>query len=304
MIMDSRNYTDDFFKYLRYERRMSPHTLTSYRNDLSQFEQFLAEHYAGASLLTVEFDMVRAWILELLESGLTVRTVVRRLSALRAFYRYLVKVQLLSHSPMELVHAPKMPKRLPQFVNENEMAHLFNDALFADNYEGWRDRLILELFYATGMRLSELQQLTFAHVDLNEFQIKVTGKRNKQRIIPFSARLRMVIENYCEFFEKKFGNINKKYCIFVGSKQDPMEPLSAKSIYRIVRKYLDMVTTIEQRSPHVIRHTFATHLLNHGADLNAIKEVLGHASLAATQVYTHNSIEKLKKIYNQAHPRA
>lgn len=287
--------------YLQGERRMSVHTVTSYENDLTQFEEYLSENFAGTSLLKVDADMVRAWMLDLVEQSLSARTITRKMSALRAFYRYLLKKKLVDKSPMEAVTAPKISKRLPQFVDECDMQQLFDESLFEDSYTGWRDRLIFEIFYATGIRLSELINLTFADVDLYESQIKVLGKRNKQRIIPFSPRLKQVFERYFTFFEEKFGKVNKNCCIFVDSNMKAIYP---KAVYRIVRKYLDMITTIDKRSPHVLRHTFATHLLNHGADINAIKEILGHTSLAATQVYTHNSIEKLKNIYNQAHPRA
>lgn len=299
--MSSSIVIHDFLNYLQYERRMSIHTVVSYQNDLQQFEEYLRENHAGTEIAGADAVMIRSWMLEMVDSSLTAKTISRKLSALRAFYRFLLKKKIIRKNPVEVISAPKLAKRLPQFVDENEMNHLFNEELFENSFEGWRDRLIFELFYATGMRLSELTQLTFASIDLYESQIKVLGKRNKQRIIPFSPRLRQIIETYFEFFEEKYGKVNKNCCIFVDSKMNGIYP---KAVYRIVRKYLDMVTTIDKRSPHVLRHTFATHLLNHGADIYAIKEILGHSSLVATQVYTHNSIEKLKNIYNQAHPRA
>lgn len=291
----------DFLSYLQYERRMSLNTVNSYQNDLNQFVAYLNENFKGVSLLSLSPDVVRSWMVHLVENGITSRSVSRKLSALRALYRYLMKRKLVENSPVEIINAPKSSKRLPQFVEENEMEQLFDLSLFENTFEGWRDRLVLELFYATGIRLSELTHLTFSDIDLYESQIKVLGKRNKQRIIPFGPRLSQVITTYFAFFEGKYGAINKNCCIFVDSKMKAIYP---KAIYRIVRKYLDMVTVIDKRSPHVLRHTFATHMLNRGADINAIKEILGHSSLAATQVYTHNSIEKLKNIYNQAHPRA
>ena len=299
--MSSSVIINDFLNYLQYERRMSIHTIVSYQNDLQQYEEYLQENYAGTEVAAADPVMIRSWMLEMVDSSLTAKTISRKLSALRAFYRFLLKKKIVHKNPLEGISAPKLAKRLPQFVDENEMNQLFNEDLFENSFEGWRDRLIFELFYATGMRLSELTHLTFASIDLYESQIKVLGKRNKQRIIPFSPRLGQIITTYFEFFEEKYGKVNKNCCIFVDSKMNGIYP---KAVYRIVRKYLDMVTTMDKRSPHVLRHTFATHLLNHGADIYAIKEILGHSSLVATQVYTHNSIEKLKNIYNQAHPRA
>jgi integrase/recombinase XerC len=204
-------------------------------------------------------------------------------------------------NPMLQVHTPKVSQRLPQFIEENDICKLFTNALFEDNFEGWRDRTIIELFYATGMRLFELRMLTFADIDLYNNQVKVLGKRNKERIIPFGNTFQNILTKYVELYHENFGAPAQNNFVFVNVKEKQLAP---KNIYTIVRKYLDMITTIEKRSPHIIRHTFATHLLNRGADLNTIKELLGHSSLAATQIYTHNSIEKLKSIYKQAHPRA
>ena len=291
--MSSSVIINDFLNYLQYERRMSIHTIVSYQNDLQQYEEYLQENYAGTEVAAADPVMIRSWMLEMVDSSLTAKTISRKLSALRAFYRFLLKKKIVHKNPLEGISAPKLAKRLPQFVDENEMNQLFNEDLFENSFEGWRDRLIFELFYATGMRLSELTHLTFASIDLYESQIKVLGKRNKQRIIPFSPRLGQIITTYFEFFEEKYGKVNKNCCIFVDSKMNGIYP---KAVYRIVRKYLDMVTTIDKRSPHVLRHTFATHLLNHGADIYAIKEILGHSSLVATQVYTHISNDKIKAL--------
>ena len=290
-----------FLDYLTYEKRSSEHTVTAYEGDLSEFEAYLQQNFKDISMLGTEPVMVRAWMMEMLEKGLSARTVNRKVSALRAFFRYHVKLGNVSVNPMEAVTAPKVKKRLPQFVEEEEMDDLFKEELFEDTFEGWRDRFIIELFYATGMRLSELTNIRRDDLDLYACQVKVLGKRNKERIIPFSPRLKEVALKYLSLFDEKYPEIPKNYYIFVAPNCNKIYP---KAVYRIVRKYLDLVTTIDKRSPHVLRHTFATHLLNHGADINAIKEILGHASLAATQIYTHNSIEKLKNIYNQAHPRA
>lgn len=290
-----------FLAYLQYEKRVSSHTITAYENDLKQFRTYLQDNFQQTDLLTADADMVRSWTLYLLENGDTTRTINRKFSALRAFFRYHLKMKNIEANPMNAVVSPKIGKRLPQFVEENEMEQLFQADIFQDNYEGWRDRLILELFYATGMRLSELINIKRSDIDLYDCSVKVLGKRNKERIIPFSTRIKELILKYFDYYAEKFGEVNKNCYIFVDSKSNKIYP---KAVYRIVRKYLDMITTIDKRSPHVLRHTFATHLLNRGADINAIKEILGHSSLAATQVYTHNSVEKLKSIYKQAHPRA
>lgn len=290
-----------FLNYLQYEKRSSANTVEAYRNDLEQFSKFLKNVYDQEDLLAVGAGEIRMWMVQMMEAGLTARSVNRKVSTLRAFYRYHLKMKHITVNPTEAVVGPKIAKRLPQYVEENEMDHLFRADLFADDFEGWRDRLIIELFYVTGMRLSELVNIKRGDINLYDNAVKVLGKRNKERIIPFSPRMSELIAKYLHFLDEKFPENPKNSFIFVASNGNKIYP---KAVYRIVRKYLDMVTTIDKRSPHVLRHTFATQMLNHGADLNAIKEILGHSSLAATQVYTHNSIEKLKKIYNQAHPRA
>ena len=290
-----------FLDYLNFEKRSSAHTVAAYQLDLQQFSDFLSDNFQVADVLAAEPVMIRTWMLSLMESGISARSIDRKISALRAFFRYHLKMRNVTVNPMEAITAPKISKRLPQFVDETDMSHLFDQELFEDSFEGWRDRLVIELFYVTGMRLSELIGLKRMDIDLYNCTVKVLGKRNKERVIPFSNRVKDIIIRYLQLFDEKFPAAPKNYYIFVTDKLNKIYP---KSVYRIVRKYLDMVTTIDKRSPHVLRHTFATHMLNHGADLNAIKEILGHTSLAATQVYTHNSIEKLKNIYNQAHPRA
>ncbi len=290
-----------FLDYLKFERRSSVNTVAAYESDLAQFESYMTLNFPDVPVLNAEPVMVRAWMMELLDAEMTARTVSRKVSSLRAFFRYHTKIKNVKVNPMEAVVAPKVAKRLPQFVEETDMENLFSADLFEDSFEGWRDRLIIELFYVTGMRLSELINLRRDDINLYDGTVKVLGKRNKERIIPFSNREKEVIEKYLQLFDEKYPDFPKNNYIFVAQNRNKIYP---KAVYRIVRKYLDVVTTIDKRSPHVLRHTFATHLLNHGADINAIKEILGHASLAATQVYTHNSIEKLKNIYNQAHPRA
>ncbi len=295
------NY-QDFIDYLQYEKRVSPHTVTAYERDLSQFFSFLQEKLEINQLPDVHTEDIRAWIISLLEDeSLQAKSVNRKISAVRAFYRYKLKIKELTTNPTLSIHAPKIPKKLPQYVDAKDMEHLFSDIPFEDSFEGVRDRTILELFYATGMRLSELLNIKTQDIHLQDNTVKVLGKRNKERIIPFGNKLSELLTIYLGYLEKKFVEGTKNNYIFVTAKGEQLYP---KAVYRIVRKYLDMVTTIDKRSPHVIRHTFATHMLNNGADLNAIKTILGHSSLASTQVYTHNSIEQLKSIYNQAHPRA
>ena len=290
-----------FLNYLQFEKRASEHTVISYRNDLEQFLSYLQQAFPDLEWKEVDAAIVRTWLITLMEEKISSRSINRKISTLKSFYKYHIKMGVFETNPMLQVHAPKMSQRLPQFVEEKDMDKLFTADLFADNFEGWRDRTILELFYATGMRLSELRMLTFLDVDLYNNQVKVLGKRNKERVIPFGHTFQNIFTKYVALYEEKFNTSAQNNYVFVNVKGKQLAP---KNIYAIVRKYLDMITTIEKRSPHVIRHTFATHLLNHGADLNTIKELLGHSSLAATQVYTHNSIEKLKSIYQQAHPRA
>jgi len=290
-----------FLDYLQSEKRASEHTVVSYRNDLEQFWSYFQQAFPNSDWKEVDSVIIRTWLITLMEEKISPRSINRKMSALKSFYKYQIKIGVFETNPMLQVHAPKIRQRLPQFVEEKDMEKLFSADLFAENFEGWRDRTILELFYATGIRLSELRMLIFSDIDLYNNQVKVLGKRNKERIIPFGHTFQHVFNKYLESYTEKFGTSVQNNFIFVNVKGKQLAP---KNIYTIVRKYLDMITTIEKRSPHVIRHTFATHLLNRGADLNTIKELLGHSSLAATQIYTHNSIEKLKSIYQQAHPRA
>lgn len=293
---------ESFIKYLTVEKRESIHTVIAYRKDLAQFFDYMEKSLEIRTLEDIKSSDIRTWVITLLEDdNHSARTVNRKLSALKAFYRYQQKIGQINMNPMLQIHAPKFHKKLPEFVEQEDMEKLFTSDLFEDSFEGIRDQTILELFYATGMRLSELINIKKQSIDLYEDTVKVLGKRNKERIIPFGKNMRNLLTKYMENYEKKFSPDNENYYIFVTVKGKKMYP---KAVYRIVRKYLDLVTTIDKRSPHVIRHTFATHMLNNGADLNAIKEILGHSSLAATQVYTHNSIEQLKSIYKQAHPRA
>lgn len=291
-----------FIDYLKYERRSSANTVAAYENDLGQFFAFVDEKLGIKNLDEICTNDIRTWIISLLEDqSLSARTVGRKISSLRAFFRYEVKIKELQKNPVSAVHVPKASAKLPQFVDKKDMEKLFDDGLFADDFEGLRDKTIIELFYNTGMRLSELINIRKNDINFGDNTLKVLGKRSKERVIPFGPNMEKLLTIYFDNYEKKFCNASENYFIFVTADGRQLYP---KAVYRIVRKYLDMVTTIDKRSPHVIRHTFATHMLNNGADLNAIKTILGHSSLAATQVYTHNSIEQLKSIYKQAHPRA
>lgn len=291
-----------FIDYLKVEKRVSPHTVTAYNGDLEQFTQFIQEQLKISDLSDIQASDIRTWVITLLEDvQCSARTVTRKISALKAYYRYQTKIGKVDRNPMLQIHAPKFQKKLPEYVEQSDMAALFTEDIFDDTFEGKRDRLIIELFYATGIRLSELLNIKKVDINFYDSSIKVLGKRNKERIIPIGNNLSTLLTNYIEYYGEKLSQGNENYFIFVAANGQQLYP---KAVYRIVHKYLNMVTTISKRSPHVIRHTFATHMLNNGADLNAIKEILGHSSLAATQVYTHNSMEQLKNIYKQAHPRA
>ncbi len=292
-------FIERFICYLQFEKRFSPHTVSAYRHDLTQFNDFLASD--GLDILTISHQEIRSWMLALMEQGSEAKTVNRKLSVLRSFYKFLQREETIRSNPMVHIKAPRIPKRLPVIMDEQKMDSLLDSAtIFEDNFGGIRNRLILELLYGTGMRLSELVNLTDQDVNLYEQYIKVLGKRNKERIIPVGSPLIKLIKDYMR--EKLSQNFdNKARSLIVTNKGNNAYP---QFIYRIVKLSLSQISTQTKRSPHVLRHSFATALLNRGADLNAIKELLGHSSLAATQVYTHNSVEKLKSIYKQAHPKA
>jgi len=296
------NSFDSFIQYLADEKRYSQLTVTAYGNDLEQFFTYVGQVEKGIGLEQITAELIRQWVLTLLEDeGISARSVNRKISSLKAFYNYEMRMGRISHNPTLALQSPKFKGRLPEYVERSDMEKLFGEDLFADSFEGKRDRLVLEMLYATGIRLSELLNLHRNDVDLPNKTLKVLGKRNKERIIPFGSTLSELLTSYFDFYENNIAEGKGNYYIFVTANGKKLYP---KAIYRIVHKYLEMVTTISKKSPHVIRHTFATHLLNNGADLNAIKAILGHRSLAATQVYTHNSIEQLKSIYKLAHPRA
>ncbi|MCF8232891.1 MAG: tyrosine-type recombinase/integrase [Bacteroidales bacterium] len=287
-----------FFEYIEYQKRYSPHTLTSYKNDLGQFGEFLAETYEE-NPEDATFPMIRSWVVDLIEKSYATTSIHRKISCIKAFYNYLRKQNHREDNPARNIQLPKKPKQLPVFLTETQSHNLLDEITFAEDMEGLRDKAILELFYSTGIRLNELINLKDYDVNYSAQIIKVTGKGKKQRVIPISDRLLRIIKN---FQEKKAAVLeNTSSHLFVTNKG---YQTYSKLIYRIVNKYLKQVSTAEKKSPHVLRHTFATHMLNNGADINAVKELLGHASLSATQVYTHNTVERIKSIYKQAHPRA
>ena len=287
-----------FCDYLLHQKRYSPHTIAAYKKDLEQFKQFLLIDFEIEDIKESTSPIIRSWIVHLIEKEISSRTINRKISTLKSFYKYLLKNKEIEISPLLKVVTPKTSKRLPVFIAESDMQNLFNEVAFQNNFEGIRDRLILELFYASGIRLSELVQLNLNSINFKNGTIKVIGKRNKERLIPLGEKTKQQLTDYIKERDTISPTTTTLFLTKKGKKVYP------KIVYRIVNQYLSKVTTASKKSPHVLRHTFATHMLNNGAELNAIKEILGHANLSATQVYTHNTIEKLKNIHKQAHPKA
>ncbi len=290
---------ESFLKYLQFERRYSKHTITSYDTDLSQFEAHLTVLSSHSTLVNSTHRDIRSWIASLVDDGLSANSINRKIASLRSFYKFLLKQGAIDKNPTEKIQVLKTSKRLPMFINEGDMQRLLDNCEFPDDFEGHRDRLIIELLYGTGIRLSELLNVKVSDINISHRSIKVLGKRNKERIIPFPKSLGILINNYLNL-SREYRQIDSNYLLI----KDDGNQCYPMIIYRTVKKYLLQFTTIEKRSPHVLRHTFATHLLNKGAELNAVKDLLGHSSLAATQVYTHNSLDKLKSVFDQAHPKA
>lgn len=292
-------FIERFIRYLQFEKRFSNHTVTAYQNDLAQFLDFLV--FAETEMLNVTHQDIRSWMVELMEKGSQAKTINRKISSLRSFYKFLQREDLIEINPMTHVRTPKIPKRLPVVITEQKMDLLLDGGTaFSTDFPGLRDRLIIELLYGTGIRLAELVHLEDKDINSYEQQIKVLGKRNRERIIPINSPLAKLIRDYqLRKISENFDN--KASSLIVTNEGNNAYP---KFIYRIVKSALSLISTHDKKSPHILRHTFATALLNRGADLNSIKELLGHSSLAATQVYTHNSVEKLKSIYKQAHPKA
>lgn len=289
----------EFLEYLEFEKRYSVYTVKAYKKDLEQFEGYLKDHYDFNDILEAGSMQVRSWMAELMNNDISPRSINRKLSSLRAFYQYCMRRSAISKNPAASIPALKQKKRLPAFVEESSMNMLLDEIEFENDVIGKRDKLIIQLFYYTGMRLSELISLKVSDVDMHKKQLKVLGKRNKERIIPVTEDLLRALEGYLDVRCEIAGGTAKNLILTAKGKK-----LYPSLVQRLVKTKLQMVTTIDKKSPHVLRHTFATAMLNHGADLNAVKELLGHANLAATQVYTHNTVEKLKKVYTEAHPRA
>jgi len=291
---------DEFLDFLRFEKRLSSHTVTAYQTDLSQFAAFLKQEYELDDLRQATHPLIRGWVVSLMSQSLDSRTVNRKVACLRSYYKFLLRMRQLEANPMLRVKAPKMAKKLPEFVPEEALNRLLNNFKFEDNFGGVRDQLVLETLYGTGIRLSELLGITDADLDVVGGTVRVTGKGNKQRVVPLNPSLLLVLTRYRAARLAEFGPGGG-----VLLRTDKGAPLYEKLVYRTVKRYLSQISTsVAHQHPHALRHAFATHLLGKGADLNAIKELLGHASLAATQVYTHLSVDRLKSVFDQAHPRA
>lgn len=288
----------EFLNHLRFERRYSEHTLIAYQNDLEQFAQFLISQFEGPALGTLTATFIRSWLAELKEEKISSRTINRKISSLKSFFKFCLKMGTIQQSPMGSIVSPRSSKRLPVYVEKKDMEQLFAYLPFSDDWKGKTERLVLLLFYSTGMRLSELIHLKQSQIDRANGQLKVLGKGNKERILPISPPLMEQLVAYKNQRPVEWVSVPQ---FFITEKGMPLKP---RSVYGFVNARLKEITTIEKKSPHVLRHSFATHLMNNGADINAVKELLGHSSLAATQVYTHNSIEQLKAVYKKAHPKA
>ncbi|WP_273390234.1 tyrosine-type recombinase/integrase [Barnesiella viscericola] len=287
---------ESFLRYIRYEKNLSTHTVLSYKNDLFQFKEFLETIAPGCELQQVTPEQVREWIAALSEDGMSARTVSRKISSLRAFYRYLMAQSVIVGSPVKEVRVPKVRKKLPVYLRRDTMDELLDDVEYGDDFEGIRNKLIIEMFYNTGIRRAEL--IGLHDDDVRAEEIKVTGKRNKQRLVPYGPELAALIADYRKA-RREAGFAHTDY-FFI--KKDG-EPLYPQLVYRVVKQALSQVCTLEKKSPHVLRHTFASVMLNNGAGLNSVKELLGHHSLASTEVYTHITFEELKQSYNQAFPK-
>jgi len=290
-------YLDTFLSYLRHEKRYSLHTILSYQNDLTQFLGYLKEIYSIENPAEVTHFQIRSWMASMMEAKISPRSINRKISTLKSFYKFQMKQGTVKKNPLLKIISPKTSKRLPVYVEKNATDNLLNETVFEDGFPGIRNKLMLDIFYSTGVRLSELINLKESDIDRGRKEMKVLGKGNKQRIIPLDQKL---LDSIATYQQVKSGEFQNNYLLVTDSGMK----LYPKFVYRIVNRFLGLVTTVDKKSPHTMRHTFATHLVDNGADINAVKELLGHSSLAATQVYTHNSIEKLKEAYKKAHPKA
>lgn len=293
-------HIQSFINYLEFEKRYSKHTIISYTNDLQNYTDFLAHFYPDLAIEAVGYQILRSWVVELAEADLNNKSINRKIATVRSLYKFLQLKGIISNNPTKLLKSPKIEKRLPDTVEQKSLFQLLSELHFDEDFSGVRDKLLIEMFYGTGMRLSELIELNHADISINNQQVKVLGKGNKERFIPLHQSLILLIKNYVDVKNNLFS-CNPSQSFFVTDTGKRLYPMF---VYRKVHHYLTLVTPKEKRSPHVLRHSFATHLLDAGADLNAIKEMLGHSSLAATQVYTHNSLEKLKAVFKKAHPKA
>lgn len=290
---------ESFLDYLRLERNYSDMTIVSYGTDLRKFEEFFKGLDEELDFTTVDSGVVRSWVVYLMDDGLAPTSVNRKLSSLRAYYRFLRKKKVVAADPLRKIVGPKRKKPLPSFLKESEMDCLLDEISYGDGFEACRDKMIVELFYLTGVRLSELIGLDDSDVDFSSMQIKVTGKRNKQRLIPFGENLKDSLLHYLKVRNEVFPNVRGAFFLLKNGKR-----MYAGRVYEIVKRNLSKVVSLKKRSPHVLRHTFATTMLNNDAELSAVKDLLGHESLATTEIYTHTTFEELKKVYEQAHPRA
>lgn len=290
---------DSFLRFIEFEKRLSKHTVIAYKTDLLQFQAFVKQTFEVDEPSAANYGMIRSWLAHLVEVKTEPRSVNRKIATLRAYYKFLLRQSFIEKDPTLKIKVLKTQKRLPTFVREEEMNNLLDRAIFDGSFQNHRDKLILELFYGSGMRLAELLQLTDKAISFKNRTIKVLGKRNKERVIPFSESLVSIIKEYQQARDKTFGKTEHSLLLVT----DDGQPAYPMLIQRVVKRYLKE-TSAEKKSPHVLRHTYATHLLNKGAEINAVKDLLGHSSLAATQVYTHNTMEKLKKTFEQAHPKA
>lgn len=297
--METHSSVQSFLNFIQYERRYSAHTLEAYQNDLLQFSVFLKANGTTEALEKANHLDIRNWMVSLMHDKISTRSINRKISSLKSFYKFLLKRGELKKNPLAKVQTPKISKRLPVFVEEKNIERLLTEIEFPEGYEGALEKIILELLYGTGMRRSELLNLKETDVDSYSSQLKVLGKGNKERLMPLHPQLKTSIQ---KFLKEKKGVVSSPGNYLLEDSKG--KKLAAAFVYQTVKKYLHLVTTVEKKSPHVLRHTFATHLMNNGADINAVKELLGHSSLAATQVYTHNTIEKLKDVYRKAHPKA
>lgn len=300
MPQSPQQHIRSFLDYLKFQKRYSQHTIISYQNDLETFFAFLESQYGETDLGDIRHPFIRSWLAQLKAEGASSKTINRKISSLRSFFKFHIRQENITASPMSVITSPKTGKRLPQFVEKSDIDTLFSHVEFPDDWAGRTERLLIQILYNTGIRKAELIGIRENQVERRNCSIKVLGKGSKERVVPVSNALMQDILAYMAEKKDQLEYADKEFLLVT----DKGKKLQPRYVYSVVRKYLSMVTTIDKKSPHILRHTFATHLANNGADLNAVKELLGHSSLAATQIYTHNTIEKLKDVFKKAHPKA